>query len=208
MLVREKRASSANGAFGRHERHEVLGMRLLTPLPTAFPLSGAGAGMMGLLGRRRRRTNPSIGGCVITSPFLWEARYELYIHQHRLCRSRGSVGDDLPGDSDCATSSSGLLFRTFGGLKGNPLTEIRALGRIDIGGQFVSAGTNAFNAFYFDACQHPYRGMCWTFRRMHHWRCAPRLCAGHGRSRGVGAATRDRKDVRRNGRCEMSCIRI
>jgi hypothetical protein len=75
MLVREKRASSANGAFGRHERHEVLGMRLLTPLPTAFPLSGAGAGMMGLLGGRRRRTNPSIGGCV--KPVLFFGKLDM-----------------------------------------------------------------------------------------------------------------------------------
>jgi hypothetical protein len=182
MLVREKRASSANGAFGRHERHEVLGMRLLTPLPTGW------RGDDGITWAAQKADESLYRRM---SPFLWEARYELYIHQHRLCRGRGSVGDDLPGDSDCATSSSGLLFRTYGGLKGNPLTEIRAPGRIDIGGQFVSAGTNAFNAFYFDACQHPYRGMCWTFRRMHHWRCAPRLCTGHGRSRGVGAATRD-----------------
>jgi len=28
MLVRDKRISSANGAFGRHERHDSSGMRL------------------------------------------------------------------------------------------------------------------------------------------------------------------------------------
>ena len=30
MLVRDRRTSSANGAFGRHERHEREGMRLVT----------------------------------------------------------------------------------------------------------------------------------------------------------------------------------
>src|SRR5215470_599226 len=30
MLVRESRTSSANGAFGRHDRHDNAGMRLLT----------------------------------------------------------------------------------------------------------------------------------------------------------------------------------
>ena len=30
MLVRDNRTSSANGAFGRHERHESEGMRLVT----------------------------------------------------------------------------------------------------------------------------------------------------------------------------------
>ena len=30
MLVRESRTSSANGAFGRHDRHDDAGMRLLT----------------------------------------------------------------------------------------------------------------------------------------------------------------------------------
>src|SRR6516165_8669596 len=30
MLVRDRRTSSANGAFGRHERHESEGMRLVT----------------------------------------------------------------------------------------------------------------------------------------------------------------------------------
>jgi hypothetical protein len=30
MLVRESRTSSANGAFGRHDRHDSAGMRLLT----------------------------------------------------------------------------------------------------------------------------------------------------------------------------------
>jgi hypothetical protein len=29
-LVRDRRTSSANGAFGRHERHESEGMRLVT----------------------------------------------------------------------------------------------------------------------------------------------------------------------------------
>ena len=30
MLVRERRTSSANGAFGRHDRHDNAGMRLVT----------------------------------------------------------------------------------------------------------------------------------------------------------------------------------
>ena len=30
MLVRDRRTSSANGAFGRHERHDNAGMRLVT----------------------------------------------------------------------------------------------------------------------------------------------------------------------------------
>src|SRR5438874_1595264 len=31
MLVRDSRTSSANGAFGRHERQDSAGMRLVTP---------------------------------------------------------------------------------------------------------------------------------------------------------------------------------
>jgi hypothetical protein len=30
MLVRDRRTSSANGAFGRHDRHDSAGMRLVT----------------------------------------------------------------------------------------------------------------------------------------------------------------------------------
>jgi hypothetical protein len=30
MLVRDSRTSSANGAFGLHERHDSAGMRLVT----------------------------------------------------------------------------------------------------------------------------------------------------------------------------------
>jgi hypothetical protein len=30
MLVRDNRMSSVNGAFGRHERHDSAGMRLIT----------------------------------------------------------------------------------------------------------------------------------------------------------------------------------
>ena len=33
MLVRDRRTSSANDAFGRHDRHDSSGMRLVTAAP-------------------------------------------------------------------------------------------------------------------------------------------------------------------------------